>query len=54
MHFFKNNAKLSPYFQLTTIEIKWKYEIDDEDIQKLGEEFSKLTKSKVELIALEI
>ena len=46
--------KIEDLFPVENIEIKWKYEIDDEDIQKLGEEFSKLTKSKVELIPLEV
>ncbi|MDG2343633.1 MAG: SiaC family regulatory phosphoprotein [Flavobacteriales bacterium] len=32
----------------------WKYEIDDEDIQKLGEEFNKLTKSPMDLIAVDV
>lgn len=54
MHFFKIMQKIEDLFPVENIEIKWKYEIDDEDIQKLGEEFSKLTKSKVELIALEV
>jgi hypothetical protein len=54
MHFFKIMQKIEDLFPVENIEIKWKYEIDDEDIQKLGEEFSKLTKSKVELIPLEV
>ena len=35
------------------IKFKWKYEIDDEDIQKLGEEFDKLTNSSMELIPVD-
>ena len=32
----------------------WKYEVDDEDIQKLGEEFNKLTKAPMDLIAIDV
>ncbi|MBM77836.1 MAG: hypothetical protein CL846_05085 [Crocinitomicaceae bacterium] len=35
------------------IKFKWKYEVDDEDIQKLGEEFEKLTKSSMDLIEVD-
>jgi hypothetical protein len=36
------------------IKFIWKYEEDDEDIQKLGEEFNKLTKSPMDLISLDV
>ena len=36
------------------IEIKWKFEVDDEDIEKLGEEFNNLTKSEIKLIPVEV
>ena len=36
------------------IEIKWKFEVDDEDIEKLGEEFNNLTKSEINLIPVEV
>jgi hypothetical protein len=36
------------------IKFIWKYEVDDEDIQKLGEEFNKLTKSPMDLIAIDV
>ena len=36
------------------IKFIWKYEEDDEDIQKLGEEFNKLTKSPMDLISIDV
>ena len=38
----------------SNIKFIWKYEEDDEDIQKLGEEFNKLTKSPMDLISLDV
>ena len=37
MHIFKLMQKAEERFPVDKIQIKWKYEIDDEDIQKLGE-----------------
>lgn len=50
MHFYKLMQKTEEIFSANQIEITWKYEEDDEDIQNLGEEFKKLSKGKVELI----
>ena len=36
------------------IKFIWKYEEDDEDIQKLCEEFNKLTKSPMDLISIDV
>jgi hypothetical protein len=38
----------------SNIKFIWKYEEDDEDIQKLGEEFNKLTKSPMDLISVDV
>ena len=40
--------------QDSKIKFIWKYEEDDEDIQKLGEEFNKLTKSPMDLISIDV
>ena len=50
MHFYKLMQKTEEIFRDDQIEITWKYEEDDEDIQNLGEEFKKLSKGKVDLI----
>ena len=54
IHILKIMQKIETLFPIENISIKWKYEIDDEDIQKLGEEFDKLTKSSMELISVEV
>ena len=54
MHIFKLMQKAEERFPVDKIQIKWKYEIDDEDIQKLGEEFNNLTKSELELIPVAV
>lgn len=54
MHIFKLMQKAEERFPVEKIQIKWKYEIDDEDIQKLGEEFNNLTKSELELIPVDV
>lgn len=41
-------------YSVDKIKFIWKYEIDDEDIQKLGEEFNKLTKSSMDLISVDV
>ncbi len=52
MHFYKLMQKTEEIFSPEKIEITWKYEVDDEDIQNLGEEFQKLSKGKVDLVPL--
>ena len=54
MHIFKLMQKAEERFSVDKIEIQWKFEIDDEDIEKLGEEFNNLTKSEIKLIPVEI
>jgi len=54
MHIFKLMQKAEERFPVDKIEIKWKFEIDDEDIEKLGEEFNNLTKSEIQLIPVEV
>ena len=54
MHIFKLMQKAEERFPVDKIEIKWKFEIDDEDIEKLGEEFNNLTKSEIKLIPVEV
>ena len=46
--------KAEEHFPVDKIEIKWKFEVDDEDIEKLGEEFNNLTKSEIKLIPVEV
>jgi hypothetical protein len=43
--------KTEELFSAERIEITWKYEEEDEDIQNLGEEFKKLSKGNVNVIA---
>ena len=52
MHFYKLMQKTEEIFSPEKIEITWRYEEDDEDIQNLGEEFQKLSKGKVNLIPI--
>ena len=52
MHFYKLMQKTEQIFSTDKIEITWKYEEDDEDIQNLGEEFKKLISGKVNLIPI--
>ena len=54
MHIFKLMQKAEEHFPVDKIEIKWKFEVDDEDIEKLGEEFNNLTKSEIKLIPVEV
>lgn len=54
MHIFKLMQKAEERFPVDKIEIQWKFEIDDEDIEKLGEEFNNLTKSEIKLIPVEV
>ena len=54
MHIFKLMQKAEEHFPVDKIEIKWKFEVDDEDIEKLGEEFNNLTKSEIQLIPVEV
>lgn len=54
MHIFKLMQKAEEHFPVDNIEIKWKFEVDDEDIEKLGEEFNNLTKSDIKLIPVEV
>ena len=54
MHIFKLMQKAEERFAVDKIEIQWKFEIDDEDIEKLGEEFNNLTKSEIKLIPVEV
>jgi hypothetical protein len=51
MHFYKLMQKTEELFSAERIEITWKYEEEDEDIQNLGEEFKKLSKGNVNVIA---
>ena len=53
MHFYKLMQKTEELFGAEKIEISWKYEQDDEDIQNLGEEFKKLIKGCVNVIEIE-
>ena len=52
MHFYKLMQKTEQIFSADKIEITWKYEEDDEDIQNLGEEFKKLISGEVNLIPI--
>jgi hypothetical protein len=52
MHFYKLIQKTEEIFNSEKIEVTWKYEEDDEDIQNLGEEFQKLSNGKVNLVPL--
>ena len=54
MHILKLMQKAEERFPVDKIEIQWKFEIDDEDIEKLGEEFNNLTKSEIKLIPVEV
>ena len=53
MHFYKLMQKTEELFSAEKIEITWKYEEEDEDIQNLGEEFKKLCKGNVNVIITE-
>ena len=54
MHFYKLMQKTEQIFSADKIEITWKYDEDDEDIQNLGEEFKKLISGEVNLIPITI
>jgi hypothetical protein len=45
--------KTEELFSAERIEITWKYEEEDEDIQIIGEEFKMLSKGNVNVIAIE-